>query len=98
MAATTERELIDALKGLSPMLRDNAALAERQRRPVDEVMQACPNVWTELSARDPWRYINNPVTGDDAALLPDWRSLLERHPDRFLVGSDPVWPVEQLDG
>ncbi len=64
---------------------------------VDEVMQACPNVWTELSARDPWRFVNNPITGDDGALLPDWRRLVERHPDRFLVGSDPVWPVEQLD-
>ena len=64
---------------------------------VDKVMQACPNVWTELSARDPWRYVNNPITGDDGALLPEWRSLVERYPDRFLVGSDPVWPVEQLD-
>mgnify|MGYP001825021323 CR=1 FL=1 len=64
---------------------------------VDEVMQACPNVRAELSARDPWRYINNPVTGDDGALLPEWQTLVERHSDRFLVGSDPVWPVEQLD-
>ena len=64
---------------------------------VDEVMQACPNVWTELSARDPWRYVNNPVTADDGALLPAWRTLVQRYPDRFLVGSDPVWPVEQLD-
>ena len=66
-------------------------------RAVDEVMQACPNVWTELSARDPWRYINNPITGDDGALLPEWHSLLERYPDRFLIGTDPVWPVEQMD-
>jgi hypothetical protein len=64
---------------------------------VDEVMAACPNVWTELAARDPWRFVNNPTTGEDGALLPDWRALLERYPDRFLVGSDPVWPVEQLD-
>jgi hypothetical protein len=64
---------------------------------VDEVMQACPNVWSELSARDPWRFVNNPITGEDGALLPAWRTLVERHPDRFLVGSDPVWPVEQLD-
>ena len=64
---------------------------------VDEVMAACPNVWTELAARDPWRFVNNPTTGEDGALLPEWRALLERYPDRFLVGSDPVWPVEQLD-
>jgi predicted TIM-barrel fold metal-dependent hydrolase len=64
---------------------------------VDEVMAACPNVWTELAARDPWRFVNNPTTGEDGALLPAWRALLERYPDRFMVGSDPVWPVEQLD-
>jgi predicted TIM-barrel fold metal-dependent hydrolase len=64
---------------------------------VEEVMRACPNVHTELSARDPWRYINNPITGEDGSLLPAWRALVERYPDRFLVGSDPVWPVEQMD-
>jgi alkylation response protein AidB-like acyl-CoA dehydrogenase len=35
-----EQGLIDALKALKPMLRDSAALAEQQRKPVDEVMQA----------------------------------------------------------
>lgn len=61
------------------------------------VMDACPNVWVELSARDPWRYIDHPVTTDDRALLPAWLALVTRYPERFLVGSDPVWPVEQLD-
>ncbi len=64
---------------------------------VDEVMAACPAVWAELSARDPWRYVDNPITGKDGQLLPEWRQLLERYPDRFLIGSDPVWPVERLD-
>lgn len=36
----TERQLIDELKALTPLLRDNAALAEQQRKPVDEVMRA----------------------------------------------------------
>ncbi len=40
MQATSERELIDALAALTPMLRDNAALAEKERKPVDEVMAA----------------------------------------------------------
>ena len=35
-----ERELIDTLKSLAPKLREHAAFAERQRKPVDEVMQA----------------------------------------------------------
>lgn len=61
------------------------------------VMAACPAVWVELSARDPWRYVNNPITASNGQLLPEWRQLLESYPDRFLIGSDPVWPVERLD-
>ncbi len=36
----SERELIESLQSLVPMLRENAALAEQQRKPVDAVMQA----------------------------------------------------------
>jgi len=64
---------------------------------VADVMATCPAVWAELSARDPWRYVDNPITDKDGQLLPAWRQLIERYPDRFLVGSDPVWPVERLD-
>jgi hypothetical protein len=64
---------------------------------VARVMRRCPNVWVELSARDPWRFIDNPLTGGDGALLPQWRTLIETFPDRFMIGSDPVWPVEKLD-
>ena len=39
-AMGTERELIDALKALTPMIREHAVEAERLRRPVDEVMHA----------------------------------------------------------
>ncbi|MAT64392.1 MAG: hypothetical protein CMN57_01950 [Gammaproteobacteria bacterium] len=65
---------------------------------VDAVLAACPNVWAELSARDPWRYVRHPITAADGALLPEWEALIRRYPDRFMVGSDPVWPVDQLDG
>ncbi|MBT7334280.1 MAG: acyl-CoA dehydrogenase [Gammaproteobacteria bacterium] len=40
MQATTERELIDAMKALGPLLKAHAVTAEQQRKPVDEVMQA----------------------------------------------------------
>lgn len=40
MSAEGERELIDALAALAPMLSEHAAQAERQRKPVDAVMQA----------------------------------------------------------
>jgi hypothetical protein len=64
---------------------------------VAEVLDACPGLSAELSARDPWRFVNNPITDGEGKLRPEWRSLLENYPDRFMVGSDPVWPVEQLD-
>jgi predicted TIM-barrel fold metal-dependent hydrolase len=64
---------------------------------VGAVMAACPRVSAELAARDPWRFVNNPITDSDGKLKPAWRSLIETYPDRFMVGSDPVWPVEQLD-
>jgi predicted TIM-barrel fold metal-dependent hydrolase len=64
---------------------------------VRQVLDACPNVWVELAARDPWRFINNPITGEDGTLLPAWRTLVETYTDRFMIGSDPVWPVEKLD-
>lgn len=57
---------------------------------VGELMAACSNVWTEMSARDPWRYgAFAPKNGD---LSPAWSALFQRYPERFMVGSDPVWP------
>lgn len=64
---------------------------------VDRVLARCANVWGGLGARDPWRFVNNPLTGEGGGLLPGWRALLLKYPDRFMVGSDPVWPVDQLD-
>jgi hypothetical protein len=71
-----------------------AILAPEQ---VARVLETCANVWAGLAARDPWRFVNHPITDAHGRLRPDWRALLLRFPDRFLLGSDPVWPVEQLD-
>ncbi|MGB0712546.1 MAG: amidohydrolase family protein [Gammaproteobacteria bacterium] len=66
---------------------------------VRQVLEACPGVSAEFAARDPWRYVNNPIANDRTGrLLPEWEALVMDYPERFLVGSDPVWPVEQLDG
>jgi hypothetical protein len=99
----TEFSAPDYLRGLcraSPDTRILWAHAGGLLTPtqVAEVLNACPKVWVELSARDPWRFVNNPIADADGVLLPAWRALLESFPDRFMVGSDPVWPVEQLDG
>ena len=58
---------------------------------VEYAMQQCPNLWIELSARDPWRY--NTLVNDQGKLPEDWRKLIIKHPDRFMTGSDPVWGV-----
>ncbi len=67
-----------------------------QPQAVAQVMAGCPNVWAELSARDPWRYVAYPITTADGSLLPEWEQLVRRYPDRFMTGADALWPVEQL--
>jgi predicted TIM-barrel fold metal-dependent hydrolase len=64
---------------------------------VERVLEGCPNVQAELSARDPWRHRRNRISDESGRLKPAWRDLILRHPDRFMVGSDPVWPVERLN-
>ncbi|MGD2112985.1 MAG: amidohydrolase family protein [Gammaproteobacteria bacterium] len=64
---------------------------------VARVLENCANVSAGLAARDPWRFVNHPIADAQGRLLPEWRRLLLQYPDRFMVGSDPVWPVEQLD-
>lgn len=59
------------------------------------VLRRCPNIWMDLAARDPWRYIGNPITDDDGKLLPDWERLILAFPKRFMIGADTVWPVDR---
>lgn len=61
--------------------------ADHIRRVIDQ----CDNVMIEFSARDPWRY--GGLTAEDGLLLAEWRQLVLDYPDRFLVGTDPVWKV-----
>ncbi len=63
---------------------------------VGRALQRCPNLWVELSARDPWRHVARGID-DQGVLKPEWHDLVISHADRFMIGSDPVWPVEQLN-
>jgi hypothetical protein len=63
---------------------------------VERVLQACSNVWVELSARDPWRHVARRID-HEGRLKPAWRQLVTEYAERFMVGSDPVWPVERLN-
>ncbi|MBV2124678.1 MAG: amidohydrolase family protein [Candidatus Thiodiazotropha endolucinida] len=68
--------------------------------PPDEVARAlrdCENLSVELSARDPWRHVGRPIIDETGVLKADWRDLVITYPNRFMIGSDPVWPVEQLN-
>lgn len=65
---------------------------------VADLLDICPNLAVDLSARDPARYVRNPIADDSGKLLPAWRAVLLAYPDRFMIGSDAVWPVEQLHG
>jgi hypothetical protein len=64
---------------------------------VARALDACPNLWVELSARDRWRYTASPITDESGRLLPAWDALVRTYASRVMIGSDAVWPVEQLD-
>ena len=58
------------------------------------LLEACPNVWLEFSARDPWHYAG--FAGKDGSLGPDWRRLIIDYQDRIMTGTDPVWNAHQM--
>ena len=58
---------------------------------IDKLLQQCPNVWAEVSVRDPWRY--HTLVDDQNQLLPGWRELFIKYQNRFMTGTDPVWNV-----
>lgn len=60
---------------------------------VEAMLRACPNVWVEFSARDPWHYGN--FVRDDGVLPDAWRTLIVDNPERFMTGTDPVWNAEE---
>ena len=53
-----------------------------------QLLDACPNVWPEMSARDPWHY--GDFLDDDGRLPESWREWFIRYQDRIMVGIDPV--------
>ena len=93
----------DYLIGLcqrNPEARLLLAHAGAPMRPkeVRRALEACPSLWWELSARDPWRYSASLIFDEEEGeLKPAWRALIVDYSDRLMLGSDPVWPVQQLD-
>ncbi len=62
---------------------------------IDRLLKACPNVWVEMSARDYWHYVDAPpIVDNNGDLSPDWVKVMKAWPDKFMTGSDTVWPVD----
>ena len=64
---------------------------------VKQLLAACDNVWVEFSARDPYKSIGPTVADENGALRESWRSVVHAYPDRFMLGSDPIWPITDID-
>ncbi|VAX00817.1 hypothetical protein MNBD_GAMMA21-2289 [hydrothermal vent metagenome] len=59
------------------------------------ILKACSNVWIELSARDPKHY--GGLLDDHGNLRKGWYDIITRYPDRFMLGTDPVWNAHQVN-
>jgi len=64
---------------------------------VGKLLEACSNVWVEFSARDPYKSIGEQVADDTGTLRASWLELIKRYPERFMIGSDPIWPISEID-
>lgn len=69
-----------------------------QAEAVGKLLSQCNNVWVEFSARDHLKSVGGvPVADDNGNLQKGWLALMQRYPDRFMIGSDPIWPVSEID-
>lgn len=69
-----------------------------QAEGVGKLLANCDNVWVEFSARDHLKSVSGiPVADKDGRLREGWLALMQRYPGRFMVGSDPIWPVTEID-
>ncbi|MBT2970961.1 MAG: hypothetical protein B6D72_19840 [gamma proteobacterium symbiont of Ctena orbiculata] len=64
---------------------------------VARALRHCTNLSVELSARDPWRHVARRIVDEMGMLKAEWRDLVIAYANRFMIGSDPVWPVERLN-
>ena len=64
---------------------------------VGKLLKACSNVWVEFSARDPFKSIGEQVADESGTLRHSWLELIQQYPDRFMLGSDPIWPITEID-
>lgn len=69
-----------------------------QAEAVAKVLATCSNVWVEFSARDHLKSVGGiPVADNDGYLAAGWLDLIKRYPTTFMMGSDPIWPITEID-
>ncbi len=59
----------------------------------EAIIKECPNVWIDMSARDPWHY--GGLVNEHGSLLKGWRDVFIKYSDRFMTGTDPVWNAHE---
>lgn len=65
---------------------------------VEKVLSHCNNVWVEFSARDHLKSVGGiPIADSKGNLAKGWLALFKRYPDKFMIGSDPIWPISEID-
>jgi len=65
---------------------------------VEKVLSHCDNVWVEFSARDHLKSVGGiPVADNKGKLADGWLALMKRYPNKFMIGSDPIWPITEID-
>lgn len=60
----------------------------------EAILDRCPNVWIEMSARDPHHY--GSFLNKDGSIPKEWLRVFKKYPDRFMTGTDPVWKAQEL--
>ncbi|MDH3377979.1 MAG: amidohydrolase [Gammaproteobacteria bacterium] len=66
-------------------------------REVSALLDACPNVWVDMSARDLMRYGgSHAIVDDEGRLKPEWERIALDYHERIMIGSDPFFVEEQL--
>jgi predicted TIM-barrel fold metal-dependent hydrolase len=69
-----------------------------QAEGVGKLLAHCDNVWVEFSARDHLKSVSGiPVADVQGRLGEGWLVLMQQYPEKFMIGSDPIWPITEID-
>lgn len=61
----------------------------------EKILKACPNLFIEFSARGPQHY--GGMVDEKGRLFDGWKRVMMAYPDRFMIGTDPVWNAQEMN-